>query len=448
MKLWSGRFNQDTNYLTDLYNKSISFDIRLLPYDIEGTIAHATALVDCQILSESELTLITEALMKLKQQYEDEEIIVSASDEDVHMLIERYLTNELGDLGAKIHTGRSRNDQVACATRLYCRQMITKIINELDLFNWVLSDLRQEHLRTLMPGTTHLQGAQVITLGYYFDAYIQMFQRDIERLEQINERVNVSPLGSGALAGTTYPLNREIAANYLGFNEVCQNAMDGVSDRDYVIELIGAIALIGVHMSKLAEEIILFNSSVYQYVELADEFATGSSIMPQKKNPDIAELTRGKSARLIGNLVQILTLIKGTPLAYNKDFQEDKEQLFDSVDTILLTLQVFRPMLLTAKFNRQKMLNDCQKAFLNATDLADYLVTKGLPFRQAHSIVGQIVAYAEKEQLRLEQIDLKTYQSFSELIAEDVYSFIDLETTMLRRQTIGAPAWLIKKYEK
>lgn len=446
-KLWNGRFEKDTDSLTDKFNASLSFDYRLLPFDIKASKAHVKGLNKANILNIDELNKILNGLDKINKDYHNQNIDFNLGDEDVHMLIERLLTENIGIVAKKVHTGRSRNDQVATATRLYLMFEIQKINELLDIWLDTLNNLADQYKDNLMPGLTHLQSAQPITLGFFFNAYYQMFKRDKERLHDCLKRVKVSPLGSGALAGSGYSIDRYYTAELLAFKEPCLNALDGVSDRDYIMEILNVISIIGIHFSKLAEEVILYNSPIYNYIKLDDAFSTGSSIMPQKKNPDIAELTRGKSARLIGNLVQILTLIKATPLAYNKDFQEDKEQLFDSIDTIKIILEVFNKMISTASFNLDKLESDCKYGYLNATDLADYLVDKGISFREAHKIVGQIVLEAEQKKITLEEVSIKVFKTYSEKIDADVYDYINIKNCMKRRVTYGGVGWFSKNFK-
>lgn len=443
-KLWNGRFSTNTDLNTDLYNASITFDIKLLPYDIKASIVHARGLEQAGLLTDQELELITGGLKDIETQFNQGKINYSISDEDVHMLIERLLIEQIGEAGKKVHTARSRNDQVATATRLYTIDQLQQIEGKLEAWIEELSKLSQKHKSDLMAGCTHLQAAQPITLGFWFDAYKQMFTRDLIKLQQCIELISVSPLGSAALAGTSYNIDRFFTAGELAMTPTL-NSMDSVADRDYILDSMYITSLISLHFSKMAEEIILFNSQVYNYITLDDKYSTGSSIMPQKKNPDIAELARGKSARMIGNLVQMLTLIKATPLAYNKDFQEDKEQLFDSFETIKLTLDVFSPMVTTATFNLQKMEDDCSLGYINATDLADYLVLKGIPFRESHHIVGSLVKLAESQGIKLTDIELDVFKQYSELIDSDIYDFIDVKACMQRRTSYGAPGWFIEQ---
>lgn len=444
MKLWSGRFSKITNHDTDALNASILFDYKLLPYDIKASIAHVKGLGQINILTEQEQQKIINGLLKIETEYQNDKLEISINDEDVHMLIERLLIEDIGAIGKKVHTGRSRNDQVAVATRLYTIDNLSIISEHLEYFIKQLNILANTYKTDLMPGCTHLQAAQPITLGFWFDAYSRMFSRDLEKLQFFLQTMNECPLGSAALAGTSYPLPRHEIAKILDFTDVSTNSLDAVSNRDYIIDTLYTISLIAVHLSKMAEEIILFNSQVYNYITLDDAYATGSSIMPQKKNPDIAELTRGKSARLIANLMQILTLIKATPLAYNKDFQEDKESLFDSIENIIMILKVFPPMLISAKFNLPKMRKDCQYGYINATDLADYLVLKSIPFRDSHEIVGKLVKLAESKQIALDELSLDDFQQYSSLITKDVYEFIKIENCLKRRISYGGVGWYIQ----
>lgn len=445
MKLWNGRFDSNSDYKTDLYNSSIGFDIKLFPYDIKASIGHVQTLQLAAILTNEETETLIKGLELLAMKYEQNQIEVTSGDEDVHMLIERLLTEELGELGKKVHTGRSRNDQVAVATRLYTIDKLHYLQDCLEAWVSCLEHQSAKYSKEIMAGCTHLQAAQPITLGFWFDAYKQMFIRDLKKLENSLEIMDECPLGSAALAGTSYDLNRQFTAEILNFKCPTSNSMDSVADRDYITDTLYVCSLIAIHLSKLAEEIILFNSQVYNYVTLDDRYSTGSSIMPQKKNPDIAELARGKSARMIGNLTQLLTLIKGTPLAYNKDFQEDKESLFNSLENVTLSLELFIPMIETAVFNTEKMAEDCKLGFINATDLADYLVLKGIPFRTCHHIVGCLVKFAETNNLALEQIPLEVMQEECELIDQDVYKYIEIDACLMRRTTYGAPGWFIKQ---
>ncbi len=442
-KMWNGRFTKETDKLTDELNGSLKFDYQLLKYDIQGSIAHAKGLYEAKVLTQEELGTILKGLEVILNNENNTDF--SQGDEDVHMLVERLLVEEIGEVGKKLHTARSRNDQVAVDTRMYLRKEVESLMKYLQHLIIELTKLEEKYKLDPMPGMTHLQNAQAITLGYWFNAYKQMFKRDLTRLKECHSRINVCPLGSGALSGISYNVNREYTASLLGFTRLSKNALDAVSDRDYVIETLHAISLIGIHFSRMAEEVIIYNSAQFNYIVLDDAFSTGSSIMPQKKNPDIAELTRGKSARLIGNLVQMLTLMKATPLAYNKDFQEDKEALFDSVNNIKLITITFTEMLKTSTFNLEKLKSDCQLGYLNATDLADYLVDKGIAFRDAHHIVGQIVAYAEANKISIDEIEFDNLQEFTALIDPDIYEYIKIENCIARRQSYGGVGHFISQ---
>lgn len=443
MKLWNGRFSSNSDLKTDMYNASIGFDIKLLPHDVEASIAHVITLKHAHVLDESEMLTLIDGLEQVRDEYLEGNVEYTLDDEDVHMLLERLLTEKVGEVGKKVHTGRSRNDQVAVATRLYTIHELRKLRALLKAWIEVLNGQSEKYLGDVMAGCTHLQAAQPITLGFWFDSYKQMFKRDLRKLTNALEVMDECPLGSAALAGTSYPINRSITSEILEFAKPTDNSMDSVADRDYILDTLYICASIGTHLSKMAEEIILFNSQVYNYIKLDDLYSTGSSIMPQKKNPDIAELARGKSARLIGNLTQMLTLIKGTPLAYNKDFQEDKESLFDSLENLQLTLEVFAPMVETATFNTDKMRSDCELGYINATDLADYLVGKDIPFRTAHHITGTLVKYAEDNGIRLDDISLDVMKQENGKIDDDIYDFINIDACLNRRMSHGAPGWFI-----
>lgn len=447
MKLWNGRFEGNTDSKTDLYNASISFDIKLLPYDVQASIAHIEGLVVANILSVEEKEQLKGGLNKILDDYNSNGIMVETGDEDVHMLIERLLTEQLGEIGKKVHTGRSRNDQVAVATRLYTIDNLKTLKYELEEWINCLDIQSKKYYKDIMAGCTHMQAAQPITLGFWFDAYKQMFVRDLKKLNNTIELASECPLGSAALAGTSYNLDRNLTSKQLEFNKPTNNSMDSVADRDYIIDSLYICSLISVHLSKISEEIITFNTQIYNYITLDDMYSTGSSIMPQKKNPDIAELARGKSARMIGNLTQMLTLIKGTPLAYNKDFQEDKEALFDSFENTILALQLFKPMIETATFNLNKMKNDCEFGYINATDLADYLVGKGVAFRDSHHIVGTLVKFAETKSITLDEIRMDQFNEVCDLIEDDIYEYIQVENCLMRRQTYGAPGWFVTQIE-
>ena len=428
MKLWGGRFTKEENQLVHNFNASISFDQKFYKQDIEGSIAHVTQLGTVGIITEDEMRKIIEGLKGIKADIESGKLEISEESEDIHSFVEANLIERIGEPGKKLHTGRSRNDQVALDMKLYTRDEV-KEVDELlkNLLNVILR-IMKENVDTYMPGFTHLQKAQPITLAHHFGAYFEMFKRDRDRLKDIYKRMNYCPIGSGALAGTTYPLDRNLTASLLGFEGPTLNSMDSVSDRDYLIEFLSAMCTIMMHLSRFSEEIIIWNSNEYRFVELDDAYSTGSSIMPQKKNPDIAELVRGKTGRVYGALMSLLTTMKGLPLAYNKDMQEDKESIFDAVDTVKMCLQVFAPMIATMKANTANMKLAAQKGFINATDLADYLVKKGMPFRSAYKISGQLVALCIKENTVLDDLPLETYKQYSELFAEDLYDEIALET--------------------
>ncbi|MCR4442699.1 MAG: argininosuccinate lyase [Peptococcaceae bacterium] len=447
-KLWGGRFQKNTDALAEDFHSSISFDRRLYRHDIRGSIAHARMLGEEGIITRREAAQIIAGLEEILQEIEDGKIQFSQEAEDIHMHIEAVLTEKIGPAGKKLHTGRSRNDQVALDTRLFVREEIEKTrLLLLDLVD-VLVGLAGEHAETIMPGFTHLQIAQPVTLGHHLLAYTEMFKRDYGRLEDCRRRADVMPLGSGALAGTTFPLNREKVARELGFSRVSENSMDSVSDRDYIIEFLAALSLVMMHLSRLAEEIILWASQGFAFVELDDAYSTGSSIMPQKKNPDVAELVRGKTGRVYGDLLALLAVMKGLPLAYNKDMQEDKEALFDGVDTVQKCLLVFAPMLATAVFRKEEMYKAAGKGFSNATDLADYLVRKGMSFRDAHRLAGSLVSYCVScgkvlEELTLEEMKKAgrdTGMELADRIDSDVYEALRLENVVGRRLTHGGTA--------
>jgi len=439
-KLWSGRFSKDTDKLVEDFHSSISFDQKLYFWDIKGSIAHARMLGDTQIILKSESDQIIDALEEILQEIEAGKIEFDPSAEDIHMNIEILLTNKIGSAGKKLHTGRSRNDQVALDIRMYLRNEIeilkSLVLNLLDTILTICED----HKETVMPGYTHMQRAQPISFAHHLLAYGEMLKRDYTRLLDCNKRLNVLPLGSGALAGTTFPLDRNQVAKELGFDDVCLNSIDGVSDRDFIIEFTSSASISMMHLSRLCEEIVLWASQEFKFVDLDDAYSTGSSIMPQKKNPDVAELIRGKTGRVYGNLMGILTVMKGLPLAYNKDMQEDKESLFDTVETWKKCLIVLAPMLSTMKINKTAMLSASKGGFTNATDLADYLVRKDIPFRDAHAIVGNLVAYCLTKQVSLEELSLEEFKNFSDKIEDDIYDSISVYNCMARRNTIGGPS--------
>jgi argininosuccinate lyase len=437
MKLWGGRFKEKIAEDMEIFNSSINVDIRLLPYDIEASLAHAKGLKKAKIITDEEFEQIERALREIKEEKFEEIPMV----EDVHTLVEQMLVEKIGDVGKKIHTARSRNDQIATDERLYLRNEILKIIDLLGQLNAVLLELSKKHKNKIMPGYTHMQRAQPITFSHHLLAYMEMFKRDIERLKDSLKRVNVLVLGSGALAGTSYDIDRMYVASLLDFKEVSLNSIDGVSDRDFIIEFLSIASLIMMHLSRFSEEVVLWSTQEFNFVELSDQYSTGSSIMPQKKNPDSAELIRGKTGRVYGNLFALLTTMKGLPLAYNKDMQEDKEPLFDTVDTLKGCLKVFIGLLGTIRVNEKKMEEAVKFGYLNATDLADYLVKKGIPFRTAHDIVGKLVAYAITKNVSLEELNISEFRNFCQLIDEDVYEFLDLKNILKRRKTIGAARW-------
>ena len=439
MKLWGGRFTKEENQLVHNFNASISFDQKFYKQDIEGSIAHVTQLGTVGIITEDEMRKIIEGLKGIKADIESGKLEISEDSEDIHSFVEANLIERIGDPGKKLHTGRSRNDQVALDMKLYTRDEV-KEVDELlkNLLNVILR-IMKENVDTYMPGFTHLQKAQPITLAHHFGAYFEMFKRDRDRLKDIYKRMNYCPIGSGALAGTTYPLDRNLTASLLGFEGPTLNSMDSVSDRDYLIEFLSAMSTIMMHLSRFSEEIIIWNSNEYGFVELDDAYSTGSSIMPQKKNPDIAELVRGKTGRVYGALMSLLTTMKGLPLAYNKDMQEDNEFTFDAIDTTKGCISLFTGMIDTMSFNKDNMESSAKNGFTNATDAADYLVGKGVPFRDAHGIVGQLVLFCIEKDIALDDMTLEEYKAISPVFEEDIYEAISLKTCVEKRMTIGAP---------
>ena len=440
MKLWGGRFEKSTDSEVNDFNSSIRFDKRMYRQDIKGSIAHATMLGKQGIIPEDDSKLIVKTLGEILDDIENGKVEFTENAEDIHMNIETILISRIGDVGKRLHTGRSRNDQVALDVRMYIKDEIITLKQMLIDLEHTLIKLAQDNLDTIMPGYTHLQKAQPITLAHHTMAYFEMFKRDIDRLEDCFKRTNVMPLGSGALAGTTYPLDREFVADMLGFDGVTLNSLDGVSDRDFVIELASALSICIMHLSRYSEELILWNTNEFQFIEMDDSCSTGSSIMPQKKNPDVAELIRGKSGRVYGHLMSILTVMKGIPLAYNKDMQEDKECIFDAIDTLKLCIPVFNKMISTMKINKDAMRKGASGGFTNATDAADYLVKKGMPFREAHTVIGKMVLYAINNNKSLEEFTMDEFKACSEIIEEDIYDAISLETCVSERKTIGAPS--------
>ena len=437
---WSGRFNEPVSELVKRYTASVSFDQRLALFDIEGSLAHAQMLAQCQIIGEQDLAQIRTGLAQIVQQIEQGSFVWSLDLEDVHLNIERRLTDLIGDAGKRLHTARSRNDQVATDIRLWLRAAIDRQVALLADVRRALIDLADRHADTIMPGFTHLQVAQPITFGHHLLAYYEMFTRDAERLADCRKRVNRLPLGSAALAGTSYPIDRDLVCKLLKFDSICDNSLDAVSDRDFAIEYCAAASLVMIHLSRLAEELILWMSPRVGFIDLPDRFCTGSSIMPQKKNPDVPELARGKSGRVIGHLTAMLVLMKGQPLAYNKDNQEDKEPLFDSADTVADTLTIFAEMIAGIKVHADRMRMAAAEGFSTATDLADYLVKKGLAFRDAHEAVAQAVRYAADQEVDLAALPLPSLQQFSSLIGDDVFAVLTLEGSVTSRNHAGGTA--------
>lgn len=439
-QLWGGRFTKETDKLVYNFNASISFDQKFYKQDIQGSMAHVKMLAKQKILTEEEKEKILDGLSSILNDVESGKLIISDEYEDIHSFVEANLIDRIGDAGKKLHTGRSRNDQVALDMRLYTRDEVLAVDGLLKKLLQVILRVMEENLETYMPGFTHLQKAQPITLAHHMGAYFEMFKRDRARLSDIYNRMNYCPLGSGALAGTTYPLDRAYTASLLDFYGPTLNSMDGVSDRDYLIDFLSALSTIMMHLSRFSEEIIIWNSNEYRFVEIDDAYSTGSSIMPQKKNPDIAELVRGKTGRVYGALMSLLTTMKGIPLAYNKDMQEDKELTFDAIDTVKGCIALFTGMLDTIKFNKDIMKASATKGFTNATDAADYLVNKGVPFRDAHSIIGKLVLYCLDRQVAIEDLSLEELKNISPVFEEDVYEAISLETCVNKRLTVGAPS--------
>ena len=438
-QLWGGRFTKETDQLVYNFNASISFDKKFYEQDIRGSIAHVTMLAKQGILTEDEKKQIIEGLNGIKQDVENGILEITDKYEYIHSFVEANLIDRIGDAGKKLHTGRSRNDQVALDMKLYTRDEILELDKLLKDILEVLLKIMKENTETYMPGFTHLQKAQPITLAHHMGAYFEMFKRDRSRMKDIYARMNYCPLGSGALAGTTYPLDREYTATLLDFEGPTLISMDSVADRDYLIELLSAMSTVMMHLSRFSEEVIIWNSNEYQFVDIDDAYSTGSSIMPQKKNPDIAELVRGKTGRVYGALMSMLTTMKGIPLAYNKDMQEDKEFVFDAIDTTKGCLALFTGMLRTMKFNKTRMENSAKNGFTNATDAADYLVNHGVPFRDAHGIVGQLVLYCIDKNIALDDMSLEEFKAISPVFEEDIYEAISMKTCVEMRNTIGAP---------
>ena len=439
-KMWAGRFKKEADSKVNDFNSSISFDGRMYRHDILGSIAHATMLADQGIISQEDADAILDGLTEILADLNDGRLLMDPDAEDIHMFIEAELTARIGDAGKRLHTARSRNDQVALDIRLYLRDEIAEIRQLIAALVETLCQMAEEHTDTIMPGYTHLQRAQPITFGHHLMAYASMLLRDLDRLADAARRMNFCPLGSGALAGTTYPIDRNQTASLLEFEGPVMNSLDGVSDRDFCIELCSAISMIMMHLSRFSEEIILWCNWEFKFLELDDAFATGSSIMPQKKNPDVAELVRGKTGRVYGDLMTLLSMMKSLPLAYNKDMQEDKEAIFDAVDTVKICLSTFEPMLRTARVLKENMRAAAAKGFINATDCADYLTKKGVPFRDAYKITGTLVGYCVDHNLTLETLPLAEYQKLSPVFEEDVYQAIDLTTCAMTRKSLGGPA--------
>lgn len=439
MKLWGGRFTKETNKLVENFNESLSFDHRFYKQDIKGSIAHVKMLAKQNILTDNERDKIIEGLNSIEADIDSGKLKFDDGSEDIHSFVEAHLIERIGDTGKKLHTGRSRNDQVALDMKLYIRDEIDELKDLLyELLSEVLN-IMEENKSTYMPGFTHLQKAQPTTLAHHFGAYFEMFIRDYDRLVSTRKRMNLSPLGAGAFAGTTYDLDRDYVASLLDFDTATRNSMDSVSDRDYLLELLSDLAIMSMHLSRLSEEIIIWNTDEYRFVEMDDTYSTGSSIMPQKKNPDIAELIRGKSGRVYGSLISLLTTMKGLPLAYNKDMQEDKEMSFDAIDTVKSLIKLMSGMLSSMKFNHERMAKSARGGFTNATDAADYLVKKNVPFRDAHEIVGRLVLYGIESNKTLDDFTLEEFQNISEVFDNDIYDAISLKTCVEKRNTKGAP---------
>lgn len=441
MKLWNGRFNKNASQLLDAFNNSLSFDYILYPYDIQGSIAHVKMLASVGIITHEEKKMIIEGLNKILQSIQEGTFEFNTQDEDIHMAIEKALIDEIGTLGKKLHTARSRNDQIALDMRLYTKDQIEKIMDQLKALLQALNALSLQHIKVYLPGYTHLQGAQVISLGFYFQAYFSKFKRDLLRFKQVYKSADVMPLGAGALAGVNYKTNREMIKDLLGFSKVTENALDTVSDRDYIVELLNACSLLFTHLSRFCEEMIIYASQEYAFISLDDAYSTGSSIMPQKKNPDVAELIRGKSGKITANLMGLLMVMKGLPLAYNKDMQEDKKYLFSSCEETILTLEIFTEMIKTTKINEQRMREACNKGFLQATDLADYLVEKGLEFREAHHVIGTMVGTLEKENKTFHDLTLEEFKTYHENFDIDVFKYLEIEHSVNLKKSKGSTSF-------
>ncbi|MBN2796394.1 MAG: argininosuccinate lyase [Clostridia bacterium] len=438
MKLWGGRFSQKTNHLLETFNASITFDYKLFKEDIEGSIAHATMLEKIGVITSEELKLVIKGLKEVQEDIEGDTSILNIENEDIHMNVESLLTQKIGTLGKKIHTARSRNDQVAVDLKMYTKKKIQGILSLLEELLSTFLTISEQHMDYILPGYTHLQRAQPIRLSFHIMAYFQKIKRDYTRFEDVLERLDELPLGSGAMSGVSYETDRVLMKDLLGFSRISDNAMDAVSDRDYVIEFQSAASILMMHLSQISEEMILWSSYEFKFIEISDDFTTGSSIMPQKKNPDACELLRGKTGRVFGNLMGILTVMKGLPLAYNKDMQEDKEGLFDTVETLMISLQVLNEMLKTVKYNKKQMFDAVQYGFLNATDMADYLVYKGLPFRECHEIVGKITKDCIEQNIIFEEMTLEMFQKYSLLFDASIFETISIEQVIENKKSFGS----------
>ncbi len=444
--LWSGRFEKEMDEIVEEFNASIDLDKRFYEVDIQGSKAHVKMLAKQNIIEENEKEEILKGLEEVRNDIEEGRVDFSYKNEDIHMSIERLLIEKIGDVGKKLHTARSRNDQIALDTRLFMKNEVDNLINELALLEEVLLKKAEEYKNYIMIGYTHLQHAQPVSIGFYLMAYFQMFKRDIERFVDLQERIDYNPLGSGALAGTTIDIDREHTTKLLGFKKTTENAMDSVSDKDFILEFLNNCSIAMMHLSRFSEEIIIWNSQEFNYIDIDDSFCTGSSIMPQKKNPDIAELIRGKTGRIYGNLMSLMTTMKGTPLAYNKDFQEDKRVLFDSLDTLMTSLRVFSKMMLNIKFNTEIIKENTKKGFLAATDIAEHMVKLKIPFREAHEIVGNMVKYCEKKEIGLENLKEEDYPEISDKITKDMIPDLSPESCVERRKSFGGTS--IKEVER
>ncbi len=444
MKLWGGRFTEAEDALTEAFNESLSFDKRMYKQDIKGSIAHARMLGKQGIITTEDADAIVQGLEDILRDIDDGKLVIEGDAEDIHSFIEAELTERIGEAGKRLHTGRSRNDQVALDMKMYTRDHIDVMISDVQSLIQVFDDIIVANADTFMPGFTHLQKAQPTTLAHHMGAYKEMFQRDLSRLGDTRDRLNECPLGAGAFAGTTYPLDRDYTAKQLGFRKPTNNSMDSVSDRDYLLEYVFDLATIQMHLSRLSEEIIIWNSNEYQFVKISDAYSTGSSIMPQKKNPDIAELIRGKTGRVYGALQSLMVVMKGLPLAYNKDMQEDKEFAFDAMDTVANSVKLMQGMLSTITWNKTRMEDSAKRGFTNATDVADYLVRKGVPFRTAHGYVGELVLMCEEKKCSLDELTIDDYRKVCDKIDEDIYNAISLETCVRNRMTKGAPGEFLR----